>query len=146
VALCVSCGKELCAECRLKLAGKNYCQDCADKLVAGKSEPSEKSEKRDSTESFHRRPMARETLKDKYVEKESHSNRKNQSINEIPKKSHGSNRILIFCIAFVLALFIIGLVLYVVYLIYLAPHYGDLQNLMQILSSDPQSVLNYLNQ
>jgi len=146
VAQCVSCGKELCAECRLKLAGKNYCQDCADALVAGKSPAVEKSEKEEPVESFQRRPMARETLKDKYMEKERKPPRERPSMHEIPQKKSGSNKMLIFCIAFILALFIIGLVLYIVYLVYLAPYYGDLQNLLQVLSNDPQSVLNYLSQ
>ncbi|HEX3014250.1 MAG TPA: hypothetical protein VHO92_08265 [Methanobacterium sp.] len=35
VAVCVSCGRGLCEDCRLQLAGKNYCQECADKLVRG---------------------------------------------------------------------------------------------------------------
>ncbi|REE28256.1 hypothetical protein C7452_0257 [Methanothermobacter defluvii] len=32
VASCIICGRILCEECRLKLAGRNYCQSCADKL------------------------------------------------------------------------------------------------------------------
>jgi hypothetical protein len=144
VALCVSCGKELCADCRLKLAGKNYCQDCADELVAGKSE---KTGQKDSSESFERRPVARESIKDRYAEQERNPPRKSHAMHEIPdRKKSGSSKFLIFCIAFILALFIIALILYIVYLVYLAPYYGDLQNLIQVLSNDPQSVLNYLSQ
>lgn len=37
IAACVSCGRGICEDCRLQLAGKNYCQECADKLVTEKS-------------------------------------------------------------------------------------------------------------
>ncbi|BAZ99137.1 B-box zinc finger protein [Methanothermobacter sp. EMTCatA1] len=37
VASCIICGRILCEECRLKLAGKNYCQSCADKLFQERS-------------------------------------------------------------------------------------------------------------
>jgi hypothetical protein len=33
VAVCVSCGTGVCEDCRLLLAGKNYCQHCADNLA-----------------------------------------------------------------------------------------------------------------
>ena len=36
IAACVRCGRGICEDCRLQLAGKNYCQECADKLVAEK--------------------------------------------------------------------------------------------------------------
>ena len=36
IAACVNCGKGVCNDCRLLLAGKNYCQECADKLATEK--------------------------------------------------------------------------------------------------------------
>lgn len=38
LAVCVECGKGICDECRLNLGGKNYCQECADNLVSGKTD------------------------------------------------------------------------------------------------------------
>lgn len=37
IAACVSCGNGVCEDCRLQLAGKNYCQECADQIVTGKN-------------------------------------------------------------------------------------------------------------
>ncbi len=38
VGMCVSCGKPICAECKVILGGKCYCNPCADKIFAGKAE------------------------------------------------------------------------------------------------------------
>ena len=35
VGACVNCGQMVCAECRVTLAGKVYCNPCADALVTG---------------------------------------------------------------------------------------------------------------
>lgn len=37
-SLC-GCGKSLCDECRIILGGKNYCRECADKLVSESQRP-----------------------------------------------------------------------------------------------------------
>ncbi|MDR2966869.1 MAG: hypothetical protein LBU74_02845 [Methanobacteriaceae archaeon] len=34
VATCVVCGKSICDECRLNIAGNNYCQECVTEIVA----------------------------------------------------------------------------------------------------------------
>jgi len=36
IALCVSCRKPLCDDCRIQLHRKSYCQECADKIVENK--------------------------------------------------------------------------------------------------------------
>lgn len=41
VAACSVCGKVICEECRLKIANKNYCQDCADALITTATEKDE---------------------------------------------------------------------------------------------------------
>lgn len=39
VGTCVSCGKPICAECKVVLEEKFYCNPCADKLFTGASTP-----------------------------------------------------------------------------------------------------------
>ena len=41
IGACVSCGRGICEDCTINLAGKNYCQDCADELVQEKSRHAE---------------------------------------------------------------------------------------------------------
>lgn len=142
VAACVSCGKVLCEDCRLKLAGKNYCQECADALVAGKTENSETPEK---------------TLKDSYMEQEFEtepepvpyerpSSQRSRGMPH-PKKEERpqkSNTFLLFCVAFLVTIIIVGVILYAIYVVYLAPYYGDVNNLINQLLNNPRGVLNSL--
>ncbi len=44
VGACVSCGRLICADCKVVLGGKFYCNPCADKLVTGTSTPPEAKE------------------------------------------------------------------------------------------------------
>ncbi|MCK9150577.1 hypothetical protein [Methanobacterium alcaliphilum] len=136
VAACVSCGKVLCEDCRLKLAGKNYCQECADELVSGKSEEFETQEPGT--------PLASKRISDRYMEEPYEPSRSRSKSQRRSKK--GTNIFLLLCVAFVVAIIIIGIVLYAAYVIYLEPQYGDIQNLIQILLNDPQRVLDYLSQ
>ncbi len=136
VAACVSCGKVLCEDCRLKLAGKNYCQECADELVAGKIEPSENPEK---------------SLKNSYMEQEPEPepvryDRSSSQGMPRPKKEKPpkkSNTFLLFCVAFLVTLIIVGVILYAVYVIYLAPAYGDVNNVINQLINNPKAIINY---
>lgn len=50
IAVCVGCGKSLCDECRIFLAGKNYCRECADRLVSKSQRPRRGVSKRVETE------------------------------------------------------------------------------------------------
>lgn len=36
LGMCVSCGRTVCADCRLMLANKTYCQACADEIFANR--------------------------------------------------------------------------------------------------------------
>lgn len=108
VAACVVCGKILCEDCRLRLAGKNYCQECADLLVEEKSTPEP-----------------------------------DFTVPERPERRGGGllRRILIsaiIVIAILLAAF------YIIYVLYLAPYYGDIQNVLEILTNDPERILRFL--
>ncbi|MDI9624101.1 MAG: B-box zinc finger protein [Methanothermobacter sp.] len=47
IAVCVDCGKALCEECRISLAGKNYCQECANKLAVEMQKPTQGVVKRE---------------------------------------------------------------------------------------------------
>jgi len=38
VGACVNCGRLICAECKVMLGGKFYCNPCADKMFSGKAE------------------------------------------------------------------------------------------------------------
>ena len=38
VGMCVSCGKPICAECKVMLGEKFYCNPCAEKMLSGKAE------------------------------------------------------------------------------------------------------------
>ena len=44
VATCVICGKPICDECKLKIAGKYYCQECVTEIVATEAPKRNKSQ------------------------------------------------------------------------------------------------------
>lgn len=138
VAACVSCGKVLCDECRLKLAGKNYCQECADALASGK--PAQNKEEKPG------RPLASKRISERYQEEPAYEPTRPRSAPPQRRAKKGTNIFLLLCVAFIVAIIIIGIILYAAYVVYLAPQYGDIQNIIQIILNDPQRVLNYLSQ
>ncbi len=116
IAACISCGKILCHDCRLKLAGKNYCQECADDLVS-------KARK----DEIYAKPTPQET---------SYERARSRPV------ERSSNRFLLFCLIFLIVVFFIALGLYLAYLIYLAPIYGDLGNVIDILLNEPDRIIS----
>jgi hypothetical protein len=143
VAACVSCGKVICGECRLKLAGKNYCQECADELVEGKQKQYEESEQTIKETYLEQEPYHEpeaepepETYERKYTRGMPRPRKE-----EAPKKN---NTFLLFCVAFLVTLIIVGVILYAAYVIYLAPHYGDLNSLINQILNNPRGVINSL--
>jgi hypothetical protein len=143
VAACVSCGKVICGECRLKLAGKNYCQECADELVEGKQKQYEESEQTIKETYLEREPYHEpetETEPEPYERK--YTRGMPQPRKEEPSKK--SNTFLLFCVAFLVTLIIVGVILYAAYVIYLAPHYGDLNSLINQILNNPRGVINSL--
>ena len=50
IGACVSCGRGICEDCTINLAGKNYCQDCADELVQENNNTEQKHHHRSQTE------------------------------------------------------------------------------------------------
>ncbi len=133
VAACVSCGKILCADCRLKLVGKNYCQECADDLVTLYSDKKEvASDSKPIKAGYGKvKPQSSPAMDNSYEKAR-------------PVKKDSSNRFLLFCLIFLVVLFFIALGLYIIYLLYLAPFYGDLSNVINILLTDPQRIINFL--
>ena len=137
VAACVSCGKVICGECRLKLAGKNYCQECADELVEGKQDPYKKSEQTIKETYMEQEPYPEpEPYERKYTRGMPHPRKE-----EAPKKS---NTFLLFCVAFLVTLIIVGVILYAAYIIYLAPSYGDINSLINQILNNPRSFISSL--
>ncbi|MDP1551876.1 MAG: hypothetical protein Q8M06_02525, partial [Methanobacteriaceae archaeon] len=131
VAACVSCGKILCDECRLKLASKNYCQECADDLVAEKTQNSH-----EPIESLKKTPLEREQAPINYERTSS------RGMPRPRKAEQKSNTFLLFCVAFIVTLIIAGVILYAIYLIYLAPQFGDLNNLIYVIMNNPERIFN----
>lgn len=139
VAACVSCGKVICEDCRLKLAGKNYCQECADELVTGKSENRE-PEQWESEKSLKQSYMEKESEPVQY-ERSSSRGMPRPKKEEPPKKS---NSFLLFCVVFLVTLIIVGVILYAIYVVYLAPYYGDVNSVINQLLNNPRGVINSL--
>lgn len=140
VAACVSCGKVICGECRLKLAGKNYCQECADDLVTGKQEYNEEPEQA-IKETYMKREAERDKPENEPYERKYTRGMPQPRKEETPKKS---NTFLLFCVAFLVALIIVGVILYAAYIIYLAPQYGDVNSLINQILNNPRGVINSL--
>ena len=143
VAACVSCGKILCEDCRLKLAGKNYCQDCADELVSAKTEKVQEEPENPPSSGRIADRYQKGEYQDRYGE-ERHRGMPRPEPQRVETKK-GSNTFLLFCVAFIVALVIIGVILYAVYIVYLAPYYGDVQNVINVLMNDPQRIINFLS-
>jgi len=64
-----------------------------------------------------------------------------------PKKEEPhqkSNTFLLFCVVFLVTLIIVGVILYAVYVVYLAPYYGDVNSLINQLLNNPRGVINSL--
>ena len=45
IGTCVYCGRMLCSECALQLAGRTYCQPCADRIFATEPTPAPKPDR-----------------------------------------------------------------------------------------------------
>ena len=141
VAACVSCGKVICGECRLKLAGKNYCQECADELVDGKQNTMKSQNKQLKKHIWNVKQNVNPNLKANHMNENILRGMPQPRKEEAPKKS---NTFLLFCVAFLVALIIVGVILYAAYIIYLAPQYGDINSLINQILNNPRGVINSL--